>query len=359
MHGRPLIYKITDNIISNATGSRRFWLADGRRRLEIVKHDTVCIRWRTLASFIKPALRAALAAVLMAANVEIVSAAFDAHPVSAQASAMGGSSLAGQGDPASMFLNAAGVAGLKSPETYLMYNKPYAGLSGVGGIGQGFVALGLPTKIGVLGLGLSDYLVSDLLGERVIGVTLARRWYDTVQTGLTLKYLHHRYMTGSDPLAANDPVFRNGKSRGAPAFDIGVSAFVTKALSAGLSVRNINQPNLGLSTEDRVPREIQTGLAYSVVPWALRATADYTYRAIESGTLHQRSQFGVGIEKSLQEGRVLFRVGATLDRFSGGMGVHVGKLGLDYSFALSRNLISNNAGTHQVGIRYRFGGTKQ
>lgn len=303
----------------------------------------------------RTAVRAVLAALLLAAAAPRARASFDSPPVSAQASAMGGSVLAGRGDSASLFLNPAGVAGLRSPEAYFMYNRFYAGLSGVDGLGQGFAAMGVPTKLGALAVGYGDLQASGLLEERVIGVAFARRWFDAFEAGVTGKYLYHRYLIGSDPSASADPVFRNGASRGALALDLGVSAALAGPLTAGLAVRNVNRPDVGLESEDRVPREIQGSLSYAVKDWGLKLTADYLYRDADSGSLRERSVPGVGLEKTLEGDRVKFRLGVTPDQLSGGGGIQFDRLGIDYAFILSRNLLANNAGTHMIGIRYRFG----
>ena len=303
----------------------------------------------------KTAVRAVLAALLIAAAAPRARASFDSASVSAQASAMGGAGLSGRGDSASLFLNPAGVAGLARPEAYFMYNRYYAGLSGVGNLGQGFASVGVPTKFGALALGYTDLQASGLLAERVVGVTFARRWFDAFEAGVTGKYLHHRYLIGSDPAASADPVFRNGASRGALALDLGLSAAVAGPLTAGLAVRNINRPDVGLESEDRGPREIQSSLSYDIKDWGLKLTADYLYRDADSGSLQERSVPGVGLEKTLDEGRVKFRLGVTPDQLSGGGGVQFDRVGFDYAFILSRNLLADNAGTHMIGIRYRFG----
>ena len=63
----------------------------------------------------------------------------------------------------------------------------------------------------------------------------------------------------------------------------------------------------------------------------------------------------VGLEKSLADNRVKFRVGATTDQFSGGVGFQLDRLGVDYAFVLNRGLIADNTGAHMIAVRYRFG----
>ena len=345
------------NTLSDASTIPRLWVAQARHRRIVLERDSRFFRWRerAAASDRRRPLRAVAAAVLLIACARGARASFDLPAISARSAALGGASLAGQGDSAALFQNAAAGAGLRAPETYLMYNKLYAGLDGAASLGQGLATLGVPTRFGVVGVGLADFQASSLLEERVVGVTFARRWFDAVEAGVTGKYLYHRYMIGGDALAASDPVFRNGTSRGAFALDFGLSAPVSDALRIGLSMRNLNAPDVGLAAVDRVPREVQAALAYDVEPWALRWTADYTYRDVPSGTFQDRSRPGLGLEKGFEHDLVKFRVGATLDQFSGGIGVAFGPMELDYTFLLARTLVSGNAGTHMVGLRYRFG----
>jgi hypothetical protein len=314
---------------------------------------------RMSARFFRRVLRAAIASLLLAAVSRSAYASFDDTPMSAEAAAMGGASLARQGDSAALFLNAAAGAGLANPEAYFMYNQLYTGMSGVGSIGQGFASFGVPTKLGTVGIGLSDFQASSLLDERMIGVTFARRWFGVLDVGVTGKYLYQNYLIGSDPQAASDPVFSNGTARSAFSADLGIIAHLSTDLSLGLAVRNINQPNMGLASVDPVARQIQAGLAYNVAAYGLRLTADYNYIAASDESLSLRSEPGIGLEKAYAHDMVKFRVGLTLDQISGGVGIQLGPLGFDYTFLLNRTLINNNAGTQMLGIRYRFGDARQ
>ena len=286
-----------------------------------------------------------------------VRAAFDIPLITPQASAMGGASLANTADSAALFLNPAASSRLEAPEAYFMYNQLYAGLSGVGSIGQGFAAFGLPTKYGTFSAGYGDFQAAGLLEERTIGLSYSRRLFGFLDAGVTGKYLSQNYLVGSDP-AASDPVFAHGTGRGAFALDAGVIVPVTDSLKAGLAVRNINEPDIGLGSVDRVPRELQAGLSYDFAPWALRLTADYVYRDVPSGILSERTLPSVGLQKGFADNLVRFRVGATPDQFSGGIGIRFGPVDFDYTFILSYGLLSNNAGTQQAGLRYRFGAGK-
>lgn len=302
----------------------------------------------------KPIRLAVLLALFLPGAARRAEASFETAPAGARAAAMGGASLAGRGDSSTLFLNPAPLAALERPEGYFMYNRFYAGLRGVGSLNQGFISFGVPFKGGALGLGYGDLLASGLLEERIVGLAYARKVYGSLEAGVTGKYLHHRFLIASDPSAAGDPVFAAGASRGAFTLDFGVSGPVAGALRAGAAVRNLNGPDVGLESEDRVSREFQGGLSCDF-PRGYKVTADYLYRDRPSGTLSDRSVPGLGLEKSLEGGGVKFRLGVTPDQLSGGAGMQFDHLGFDYAFVLSRFLLSDNAGTHMIAVRYRFG----
>lgn len=283
-------------------------------------------------------------------------ASFDNPLITPQAAAMGGASLAGIGDSAALFLNPAAAARLERPEAYFMYDQLYTGLKGVGGIGQGFASFGVPTKYGTLAAGYGEFQAAGLLDERVVGLSYSRTLFGKLDAGVTGKYLSHSYLIGSDPAAASDPVFAHGTARSALALDAGVIATLTESLKAGLAVRNINEPDVGLAAPDRVPREAQAGLSYDFKAWDLRLTADYVYRDVPSGTFSDRTLPSVGLEKGFVDDMIRFRVGATPDQFSGGIGVRYGSVDFDYAFVLNRGVLASNAGSQQAGFRYRFGG---
>jgi hypothetical protein len=302
-----------------------------------------------------PARLALVAGLFMAAPA--ARAAFQYPQTGARAVAMSGASIPDGGDSAAVFQNAAGLADLRRAEAYMMYTKLYAGQQGVDSIGQSFLSAGAPTRYGTIGVGLSDFKADGLLNERVLGVSFSRRLRPGLDAGVTVKYLYHKYAPGSDT-TGGDPVFANGTARGAAAFDAGVIASVSPTLKAAFAARNINSPDVGLDSPDPVPREYQAGLSYERADWLLKATADVVYRDNRVGTIRDRATPTIGLEKALGDERVKFRVGAGLDQFSAGVGLQFDRVGFDYAFVLTRNLVSSNAGTHIIGIRYRFGDKK-
>jgi len=304
----------------------------------------------------KGLIRVAIVAAFFAAWSAKARAAFQLPTTNAQTTAMGGSSGASLQDSSAIFVNPAATSGLLHGEAYFGYNQLYAGLSGVGSIGQGLLTAGFPTPFGAISLGLADLKADSLLEERVIGLSYARR-LGLVDAGVTAKYMYHRYLIGGDTTAQADPTFQNGTSRGAFSLDAGLVASLTETWKANLAVRHLNQPDVGLLVRDRVPREVQGGFSYEYAPWQLRATADVTYRASPSGDVHSKAIPAIGLEKRYQTLRL--RAGATPSQFSAGVGIDWSNFGFDYAFVLTRGLMGENFGSHSIGIRYRFGTGKR
>lgn len=273
---------------------------------------------------------------------------------------MGSASLASSKDSTSLFLNPAGISGLDHKDFYLMYNQLYAGLNGIGNIGQGLLSLGLPTRYGALGFGYGNFKAEGLLEERIFAATLAKKLSSTIDAGITTKMLSHTYLTGLDPLAAQDPVFQNGASKSALSLDAGIVASLIKpsTLKLGFAVRNINTPDVGLVSKDRVPREFLGGLAYEHTPWAARFTADVSYRDTDYGSFGDKMVPGVGFEKTLdvEKNNVKLRLGINTLEYCAGVGIQIGDIGIDYALVLRRNLLADNSGSHMLGLRFQFGG---
>lgn len=301
---------------------------------------------RTVAVFV--------AALLAAASVP-ARAAFQEPISSPESAAQANASLTSSRDSSSLFVNPAQLAGMTRGDFYFMHNQMYAGMQGVGSIGQGFISAAMPTRFGSFGFGLGMFRAAGLLEERTLALTYAKS-IGRFAFGVTGKQLHHGYLIGDDPLAAKDPVFKDGRSSSAMALDFGVTAQATERLRLGAAVRNFNNPDVGLATSDRVPREIQAGAAYQLRQRGLRVTADVTYRDAEAGTTRERLTPAIGLEKTMSDGKFAFRFGLTPDDITAGFGLKFGVVGLDYALVLRRQLIEGSVGTHMIGLRLRFGG---
>jgi hypothetical protein len=124
-------------------------------------------------------------------------AAFQNPIVSPESAAMAGASLTSSHDSTSLFSNPAQLAGMAQPDFYFMYDQMYAGLAGVGTIGQGFVSAAVPSRLGSFGFALGMFRASGLIEERTLAVTYARALNDRIEVGVTGKQLYHSYLIGA------------------------------------------------------------------------------------------------------------------------------------------------------------------
>lgn len=251
--------------------------------------------------------------------------------------------------PSALFAHPASPGDLTRAEAYFTYDQLYAGLDGVGVFDRGAIAASLPTKLGVLSTGLWRYRGGGLKEERVIALGLAREVRPGLRLGLLLKHLHHSYLPNATE--ASDPVFSKGTSAGAFAVDAGAHLALTETVRASLAVRNLNAPDVGLMTEDRVLREFQAGLAWRTPVEGLSVLADVSW---PSPAIPR-----VGLEKVVYRDMVVFRAGLNPYEFAAGMGLKIDSFGFDYALSLRRNLLADNLGTHSLGISFAFGGEKE
>ncbi|MBI4375454.1 MAG: type IX secretion system membrane protein PorP/SprF [Elusimicrobia bacterium] len=273
--------------------------------------------------------------------------------MAAALAAMGNASLASPFQSSSLFINPATLAGMRSGDVYLMYNQLYPGID-VGHIGQGLISTGWPTRYGSFGFGVGTFAASGLKNERTISLAYAYPVHERVKLGLTGKQLYHGYSVGSDPLASADPVFRDGTSQSTLSLDAGMVLSLSDPFEMALAVRNLNAPDVGLTSRDRVPREAQLGLAYSWSGVRFKATADLAYRAAEYGTFKDKFVPSVGVEKSFENDLFQLRAGASPWEFTAGFGLKFGRYSFDYAMVLRRNLVAGY-GNHLVGLRVEFG----
>lgn len=280
-------------------------------------------------------------------------AAFNLPLTSARATAMGHASLAASGEAANLFSNPAGLSSMRATEVSFLYGKPYAGLSDVN-LGMGYAALGVPTSLGTLGLGYAHFQAQGLMTEQTLALSYGVNLHK-LQLGLTAKRLSHSFHPGGDELAQNDPVFANGTSKSALAFDVGGTLPMGRFLKAGATVRNLNNPNVGLAGEDKVAREVQGGLLLDFAGAGFKVAGDLMLRSRDAEGIKEEPIPFLGIEKSFSRQNLALRAGANTLEYTGGFGLKLGSVSFDYALVFAKNLMSDNAGSHQLGMTYQFG----
>jgi hypothetical protein len=281
-------------------------------------------------------------------------------PISARSSAMGQAMLAEQGSMA-VWVNPAGLGEIQAWEVATVIEKPLAGLPGIASMWQGGLSGGGPVdigqgKIGRVAFSYFWFQAENMLREQAVAGAYEMKIIPALSFGLGVKYLRRDYLIGNDPLAAIDPIFQEQQGRGVISVDTGVVADLTSLtgpkhpLHMGLAGRNLNQPDWGLRTEDRLPLEIQCGGQWEPVEWGFNLVADLLIPLTPSETSPEPVSFQAGIEKDF--GGIAARLGCNSYQATGGFGVGFGDWQLDYALAVQFNLMSDNYQTHRISLSW-------
>lgn len=269
----------------------------------------------------------------------------------ARSSAMGGAFTAVSGGAEAVCSNPATLLELSSPELTAAYGRLFSGLTDDSKIGQGYFGFAAPVKRylpGAAAFAWNDTRLSEAYSETSYSVSYATTVYRGIGAGLTLKYLRRSYV--SDAYTALDPVFANGYSKGALGADLGFFYRPQTNYAFGLSFKNLNKPDMGLASADRLPVEVRAGASYLMRASLLDIDAafagpDYTV--------------STGLEYSFQK-RYALRMGLAAGNNSRrnvniGFGGRFGLAAFDYAFSLPIGGIANTNGSHRLAFSFRFG----
>ncbi|MFA5140220.1 MAG: type IX secretion system membrane protein PorP/SprF [Elusimicrobiota bacterium] len=278
-------------------------------------------------------------------------AGFEDLGAGARPMGMGNAFTALADDVSAVHFNPAGLARLSRPELSAGYSRLYMGLSDGSDIGHGFLAYAHPLGArSALAAGMLDLKLSNAFEERTCIFSYARRVRPSLSLGASLKLLERRYELGGDPHLANDPVFSGGTSARGLGLDLAALYRSSGPFSAGLSIAELNQPDLGLKSEDKVPRTVRFGAAYR--PPGYTFDGDLVLRDGDWDVL-------LGMERIFARslvGRMGFGLGSRSDRdVSAGAGLRAAHFQLDYAFVFPLSGVAATAGTHRFTMTVRFG----
>jgi len=278
-------------------------------------------------------------------------ASFTNSSCGARAAAMGGAFTAVAGGAESPCANPAALVETASPELTAVYGKLYSGLTDDSRIGQGYFGFAMPVKAylqGAAGFSWSDLRLSEAYSESAYTLSYATSVYRGVNAGLSLKYLRRGYV--SDEYTALDPVFAKGYSKGALGADLGFFWHPDPRYAFGLTVKNLNEPDLGLASADRLPREVRAGVSYLVKSSLLDfdaafAGSDYNLSAGAEYFFQKRFALRMGLSAGNDARRSV----------NMGLGGRFGLAEFNYAFSLPIGGIAGTMGSHLLAFSFRFG----
>jgi hypothetical protein len=299
--------------------------------------------------------------------------AFDEFPVGARPAAMGGAFTAVADDAHSLYYNPAGLATLYRPEVTAYYARLYPNLSDQNSPAQTFIGAAGPIpwdgRWGGVGAGYQEFRVDSLFKERTLtlayGKTLLK---DRLALGMGLKSLDRTFgnnadtdnaWTGSGRTGTSDPVFQNGHSASALGVDLGALYALFPTVKLGLSLMNINRPDLGLTSDDRLPFTARFGAAYDKD--SLKVAADFLRRSYLDSTADNRLQLGAERSWAFRRyGILAVRGGAGMGtrdyrQVNLGAGYEVNGIVLDYVFTVPLGAADDTGNLHNISLSYKFG----
>lgn len=336
----------------------------------------------------KNTLRYLIIVGLMACPVRVL-ADYDDEGAGARARAMGNAFTAVADDVYGMYYNPAGLGFLRSPQVGADFGKLFFGLdddsnllsgftavaypilkvdTGKGGSGSAFQNLvstssagtsGISTStlkstsyrhLGSVGVGLKYFALAEYYTEYAYYLGYGRPMGNKWSWGVNLKYLQENYII--DDYLRLSPVFDYGEKSGVQnvSADVGFMYNLAPRIFVGMSVLDVNEPDLGLKNEDKLPSTSRLGVAWreKELTWA----CDISYRS-------RRMYYSVGFEQYIR--KILgLRIGLTYGgrnyfNAAGGFSVKLMRIRLDYVFQYPFSGLKDIQGTHRASILFRFG----
>jgi hypothetical protein len=292
------------------------------------------------------------------------SAAFNDSGWGVRPLGMAGAFTAVADDANAPLYNPAGITQVAKPESAFMSAKLFTGLDGVE-IGQNYFSCIYPIspKSGNIGLTWASLYTPALYREDTMALSYARNLKGIadvtdsyVSAGVNLKYLNHEYTL--DRRTERDPVFIAGSAAGSFSVDAGILASWKKTgVSVGLAGKNLNTPDVGLKSEDKVPNENVLGFAFYRDKLSALKLEYFTF-ALDLVSRDGYLNIRTGLESWFFGGKFATRVGFQPQELTMGLGYEFalwakGGMILDYAFAVPLE-VEKTSGTHRMGVTLKF-----
>lgn len=301
-----------------------------------------------------------------------VFAQFEYSGAGARGISMGNAFTALANDVYAIYYNPAGLARVRCNELTIDCGKPYWGLYDSSNLGSGFIGYAHCFDMwGTIGFGWLNFSADGYYNENTFIFAWGKQIANLSEKGLLsagikFKMLSKEY--GKTPYTENAIDLRTGQLKGSgdPVFDAGYSrkGFSTSFgflwninvhNSIGLTLDDINQPDMGLSGEDKIYSKPKLGYAY--ITNKVNMTSDFVLETNKLVILG-------GIEKWFMDRTFALRGGLGIIGDSGFSNLSLGaswqynkRSTIEYSFRYPLEGISTY-GSHQISLALRFGVSK-
>lgn len=164
----------------------------------------------------------------------------------------------------SVFLNPASLKNVYVPELLLTYNLLYPNLTDETKFLNNSAMFVQKLPFGGVGLGFNQFGVKDWYTRDKFVISFGRMLTEFIpnfSAGVKLGYFRESYSL--DEYMKHNPVFANGSEKSVLSVSLGVAYDTVKFGRFGLTIENINRPNVGFYTEEYLPLEINFGNVYN------------------------------------------------------------------------------------------------
>jgi hypothetical protein len=286
------------------------------------------------------------------AAISNIKAEFNDLGCGARPLSMGNAFVALADDINAMYYNPAGIVRLKQNEFASSYGRLYIGLDDDSNLGWGSVGYAQPLGIiGTIGLGYFNFALLNNYVENTIQFTYGKWVTRRMAAGINIKLLKQKIF--QDDYTRIDPVFNYGSKDSVQGVgvDAGYLFNISRHISFGAAIFNINQPDMGFLNESKLPVTIKSGLAYR--DDKLSTDLDFSYKAgqikVYAGGERWFFKRSLAIRTGLAAGTNEFR------NFTAGFGYNFSSLQFDYAFLFPIFGINEIYGSHRISMILRFG----
>lgn len=293
-------------------------------------------------------------------------AAFQDYGWSVRAEGMGGVFVAKSDDPSGISYNPAGISFVAQRDIVLMYAKPYLGLEGVDFGLMSFSGV-IPAEKFSFGVSYNRYNISELYVESagILSFASGLKKYNInlpeITIGVNIKYLSKKYFYDEE-VKILEPGLKDSKS--VISFDIGSIYKPVEKLSLGVSIKDLNSPNISVfeDGQDIIPRTIKFGLSYNFGDIKnfedLSVGSDISYREQEWGESGDKIDVSIGLETYFSFHTYVLRVGGNKTGVSFGAG-YLKQLGNNFTIQINYSLgfstiYTEGYGTHKISLDLKF-----
>jgi len=280
-----------------------------------------------------------------------VDASFENFDIAGRVVGLGNAWTSISDDATGLTFNPSGVSFIEGKSIVFSYTKPYLGL---GDLNNGYIGVGFPIKE-FLSCGVYlNIFGEDIYSERILGFVIGFKQLilekQYLSIGVSVKNMSKGVSSNADVEA--NPFFSAKREVSGLGFDVGILYRILDVGSFGISVLNVNQPNISFVDEDKVLMKIKVGVSYYIMKELLTALdfnyfdSNYTinlggeYKILKTGLV---ARIG-GEIGSLDYKRVNCGIGYEFE--PKGMGLI---LNIDYGFKFPLGFIENY-GTHIVSL---------